>query len=330
MSQAEIDSLLNAINLGELNAESLREQNSQKVRLYDFRKPNKFSKEQISAFQVIYGNYARSLGTYLSLTLRAAFNVTLLSIEQVSYEEFIRSLLEPSFTTVFQMTPLEGTAIMEVSPELVFAILERLLGGRGIKTATQVRRALTEIEMAVMENVSQELLDLSIENWENIIRFNPKIERIETNPQFAQIVAPSEMVLLISMEASMGKESGVIQFCFPYIVLEPILDKFNTRNWFEATSRGSDPAGKREQLQRNLASTRLPVRVLLGGTTITMGELLDLKPGDVVLLDKKRDESIDVMIGNSRKFYGKPGIIGNKLAVRVVGVAEETVAGEKE
>ncbi len=191
LTQPEIDILIKAMQSGEATEETLQEQPKQRIRPYDFRHPDKFSKEQINTFQVIYDNYARSLGTYLSVNLRSNFSVSLMSIEQVSYEEFIHSLLDPSISILFNTDPLEGTAIFEISPEIMFALLERLMGGKGHKT-TYLFRGLTEIEHTLIENLCQEMLDLNCEAWNNIINFNPKIEHIETNPQFVMVAAPTE------------------------------------------------------------------------------------------------------------------------------------------
>jgi len=322
LSQAEIDDLVSAIHSGSVNEDVLRGQTAQKVRIYDFRKPNKFSKEQVSTFQVIYGNYSRALGTFLSVSLRSNVHVSVLSIEQVTYEEFIHSLTDPWVSVIFTMPPLEGTSILEVSPELTFAMLERLMGGRGGQSVDDAHRPLTEIERILMENLSHEILDLSIESWENILSFSPRIERIETNPQFVQVVSPSEMVLLISLELKIGNLVGVIQYCLPYIVLEPVLDKFSTKYWFETSSK-DDKSNYEPMIKRRIASVKLPVCAILGETTITLRELIDLEVGDVVMLNRKKDENLDVIVGASQKYYACPGLSNNKLAVKIIGFKEE-------
>jgi flagellar motor switch protein FliM len=265
------------------------------IRSYDFRKPNKFSKEQMSTFQVIYGSYARSLGTFLSVSLRGACQVSVLSIEQVTYEEFIHSLSDPSISMIFNMNPLEGTAVLELSTDLSFAMLERLMGWRGDRPVKH-HRALTEIELTLMKNLGQKMLDLSKEAWENIISISSRMERIEMNPQFVQVVSPSEIVLLISIEVQFGNTAGIIQFCFPYLVLEPILDKFSAKYWFETTAMEKG-INYREELKKKIESVNLQLCAVLGDTSITVRELTQLQVGDVVMLNKRQGEALDVLVG---------------------------------
>jgi flagellar motor switch protein FliM len=321
LSQTEIDDLIRAIHSGEVNEQTLKDQETSKVRVYDFRKPNKFSKEQTSTFQVIYGNYARSLGTFLSINLRSTFHVSLASIEQVIFEEFIHSLLDPSLSIVFNMNPLEGTAVLELAPEIVFIMLERLMGGRG-RRPVQEFKALTQIERALIENLSQEILDLSTEAWENIAAFRPNFERIETNPQFVQVVSPTETVLLVTMDLRVDDFGGTIQYILPYIALEPVLGNFSTKHWFEKTSRVFS-SNFQDRVKDQMKCVKMPVRVLLGDSCITIRELLDLQVGDVVLLDRKSGDSLDVMVGCTQKFYARPGLYDGQIAVKIVGVKEE-------
>ncbi len=322
LSQSEIDMLIRAIQSGEATEETLQEQPKQRIRPYDFRNPDKFSKEQINTFQVIYDNYARSVSTFLSVNLRSNFHVALLSIEQVSYGEFIRSLLDPSISILFNMDPMEGTAILEISPEVMFALLERLMGGRGQKT-TYLFRSLTEIERTLIENLCQEILDLSSTAWSNIINFNPKIEHIETNPQFVQVVDPTETVLLVSLEIKIDHVSGSLQFIFPYIVLEPILDKFSTKYWFAKTSKVPD-SDYRNNIRMQINSVRIPVCVILGDATVTVRELMELQSGDVVMLNRRKNQQLDVWIGGSKKYLAYPGLHEHQLAVKITSLPEET------
>ncbi|MGB9792782.1 MAG: flagellar motor switch protein FliM [Thermacetogeniaceae bacterium] len=321
LSQAEIDALLAALTSGEINPNELKEEEkSKRVRTYDFRRPNKFSKEQINSMHVIYENYARTLATFLSAQLRTIVQVSVLSLEQLTYDEFIRSLPDPSIIVIFNMDPLEGNGIFEIQPPIAFGMIDRLFGGSG--SAISRVRPLTEIERAIIERVSQRMLNIMGEAWENIVKLNPKVEFIESNPQFAQIVSPMEMVLLISLEAKIGEIEGMINFCLPYIVLEPVIDKLSLHLWFARTSNEQNPA-YRLSIQKRIESAKVPLHVLLGTTTITVRELLDLQVGDVVTLDRKVNEDLDVMIGNSSKFRGKPGILNKKLAVQITGFHQE-------
>jgi len=317
LSQSEIDALLAALTSGEVNPNELKEEEKiKKVRTYDFRRPNKFSKEQMNSMQVIYENYARTLATFLSAQLRTIVQMSVLSVEQLTYDEFIRSLPDPSIIVIFNMDPLEGNGIFEIQAPLAFGMIDRLFGGSG--GVPNKTRALTEIERAIIERVSQRMLDLLREAWENITNLNPRVEFIESNPQFAQIVSPMEMVILISLETKIGEIEGIINFCLPYIVLEPVIDKLSLHFWFARTSSEKNPA-YRLSVQRRIETAQIPLHVLLGTTTITVRELLDLQVGDVVPLDRRVEQDLDVLIGNSQKFYAKPGIQNKRLAIQITG-----------
>lgn len=321
LSQAEIDALLSAISTGSVDADELKqEQHRKRVRLYDFRRPNKFSKDQMHTIQVIYENYARSLGTFLSGQLRAAIQLEILSVEQVTYEEFIRSIPSTTVLNIFTMYPLEGNAIMEINPNLAFAFMDRMMGGPGLPP--EKIRGLTEIEQTVMERLGQRMLDFMVEPWESIIEMEPLVERIETNPQFTQLVSPTEVMMIISMETKMGDVLGMINLCIPYLVLEPIIGKLSVHYYYSTVGKTAS-AEDMQAMQMSLEDAYVPVRAVLGRTVITVRDLLDISVGDVIPLERNVREEVDVQVGNSTKFVGRPGIYGNRLAVQITGVVEE-------
>lgn len=326
LSQSEIDALLQALNSGSVDADELKEEErKKKVRVYDFRRPNKFSKDQLHTLHVIYESYARLLGTFLSAQLRVAVQVEILSVEQLTYEEFIRSIPNPTILNIFSLFPLEGSGMMEINPKLGFAFLDRLLGGPG--DALSKLRALTEIELTVVEKLSQRMLSYLQEPWGSIIELEPSLERVETNPQFTQLVSPTEIVMIVSMETKMGDIMGMINMCIPFLVLEPILDKLTVHYYYSASHKQPTPENI-NIIQNRLGSTVIPIRVLLGGTTLTVGDLLELNVGDVVLLNKKIQDDLQVVIGNTTKFLGKPGTYENKMAIQVSSVLEEVEESE--
>lgn len=322
LSQDEIDSLLTALTTGEVSAEELKkEDRKKKIRIYDFRRPNKFSKEQINTFRVIYENYSRLVATFLSAQLRNTVQVTVLSVEQLTYEEYIRSLPDPSIITIFSTEPLEGNALMEIQPAISFGILDRLLGGPG--HALSKYRPLTEIERTLLERVSQGLLDFIQEAWENITKLVPKVEYIETNPQFAQIVSPMEMVILVSLGVKIGKDlEGAISFCIPYIVLEPVVDRLNAHYWFSRSTKEKNSKNI-FFLQKQIKETNIDVRVILGKTLVTVKELLELQVGDVVHLDQKVTDDLFILIGDRLKYSGKPGTLKKNLGFQITKRVEE-------
>lgn len=321
LTQEEIDALLGALDRGEVDAEKLKQEHSKKkVRVYDFRRPNKFSKEQIHTLQVIFENYARSLGTYLSAQLRTAVTVDVLSVEQITYDEFIRSITNPTILAIFSMPPLEGNSILEINPNLGFAVLDRMFGGPG--QSIEKVRGLTEIEETVMDRVCDKMLYYLEEPWAIIAPLKPMLDRIDSNPQFTQIVSPSEMVVIVSLETRLGGVMGMINMCIPFLVLEPIVNKLNVHYYYSSTVRQHDPSHTRA-IKSRIREAIIPIRVQLGRSVITVADLLELNVGDVIPLERKIDEDLEVIIGNKTKYLAKPGTYSNRAAVQITRVVEE-------
>lgn len=320
LSQNEIDALLSALSTGSVNANELKEEQSRKkVKIYDFRRPNKFSKDQIHTLNVIFENYSRSLGTFLSGQLRSAIQVEVLSVEQVTYEEFIRSIPSTTILNIFSVYPLEGNAIMEINPNLGFAFLDRLLGGPG--NPLDKVRSLTEIEQTVMEKLAQRMIEYMREPWSSIVDMEPVVERVETNPQFTQLVSPSEVMMIVSLETRIGDLMGVINICIPYLVLEPIISKLSVHFYYSTSGKAVTPENV-ASIQSKLENTNIQIKVILGKAVITVKDLLELSVGDVVPLDRNCKDDLELQIGQRTKFYGRPGIHGNKVAVQVSQVVE--------
>ncbi len=322
LSQAEIDALLSALTSGPVKTEQAKKADEppKKIRVYDFRRPSKFSKEQIHTIQAIHENYARLLATYFSAHLRTVVQMAVHSVEQLTYDEFIRSLSNPTIMNIFQMDPLEGNAILEIHPSIVFTIIDRLFGGPG--QAPENIRDLTDIERVVTEKVVARVLDILREAWDNIIQLKPKLDVIETNPLFTQIVSPSEMVVLISFRTQFGENEGLINLCIPYIVLEPIMGKLSAHYWFAGTAKETTQENI-ARITRQIEKASLTVSAVLGKATIRVGDLLELQPGDVVILDNKLSDPVEILVGSKKKFFGRPGTIGSKLAVQIVSVIKE-------
>lgn len=321
LSQAEIDALLSALSTGEVDADEIKEEEQQrKVKVYDFRRPDKFSKDQIRTLYMLHENFARLLNTYLSAQLRAMVQVSVASVDQLTYEEFIHSLPNPSVISVLEMSPLEGNAILEINPNIVFAIIDRLFGGSGQVAAKP--RPLTDIEENIVRRVLGKTLESLAEAWKQVIPLKPVMEVIETNPQFSQIVPPNDMVVLITLQAKVGQAEGFINLCIPYLVIEPIMSKLSTTYWVAGNTRGS-ASEHIKSLQRRVEKIRVPIITELGKTTVSLQELLDLRKGDVLHLDTKITEDMQIIIGSHKKFLCKPGTMGSKLAVQITSVVRE-------
>lgn len=327
LSQAEIDELLSALSTGAVSAEEIQtEQKQKKIKIYDFKRPDKFSKDQLRTLQMIHENFARLLNTYLSAQLRTMVHVDVVSVDQLTYEEFIRSLPNPSVISVFQMNPLKGNAILEINPNVVFAIIDRLFGGPG--SAPGKARPLTDIEETIMRRVLERALSYFQEAWKQVVALSPKLGVIETNPQFTQIVTPSDMVVIVTLQAKIGAVEGMLNICLPYIVLEPIMSKLSTTLWVASASTKTPSPETVDLLRRKLLNINIPVIIQLGTATITVRDLLALEINDVLKLDTEVDNDLSVIIGRWEKYKCKPGLSGSKLAVQITRVAERGENGD--
>ena len=322
LSQSEIDKLLSAISTGDVSAEEIKKEDEQKkVKVYDFKRPDKFSKDQIRTLYMLHENFARLLNTYLSTHLRTMVNVEVASVEQLTYQEFIQSLTNPSVIGVVAVPPLKGNIIMEINTGISFSIIDRVLGGKGENTIKP--RVLTEIEIAIMRRVIDRALDQLKEVWTNVVRFEPKLEATEDNPQFVQIVPPSDMVVIITLQMKVGDVEGFMNICMPYLVLEPVMSKLTTTFWVASSVSREDNPEQVEVLKRRTEKTYVPFIVELGEINISIREFLTLGFGDVLQLDTKVKDELRCKVGTHTKFYCRPGTSGKRSAVQITRVAPE-------
>lgn len=326
LSQKEIDSLISALTAGDLDVEEIKKESADtQIKVYDFRRPDKLSKEQMRTLQMIHENLARSLTTIFSTQLRTLVDFNVASIEQISYEEFIRSLPEPTIIGISDLEPFQGQFILEINPNIGFAMIDRLFGGLG--SADFNSRPFTDIEKAVFKKIINWILNAFPEAWENIIRVRPNLKDIESNPQFTQIVPGNDMVILITLISKIGSSEGLINICIPYIMIEPIVDRLNAQQWF-ANTRLEQTARHINILRNRIKRTSLDLYAELGGAELTVSELLYLQPGDVIRLDRKSSDNIDIRIGNRVKFKGIPGKHNKHLAIKIMEVVEPGEDGD--
>src|SRR6056297_1629056 len=321
LSQEEIDSLLGALDTGEVDVEEMKkEESEQKIKLYDFERPMKFSKDQIRTFQMLNENFARSLSTYLSGRLRYYVDVNLGPIDQITYSEFLKSLSNPTFMTIFTGNSLSGSAILEVNLGVIFGMIDRILGGIG-ETVSKPR-TLTEIELNIVRRESMRFLTLLRDAWVNVMEFVPEIENIESNPQFVQIAPQNEMTLLVTLEIVIGNVEGFLNVCFPSSLIEPFSENLTTQMWF-ASSMQKKQSELRPVIKRNLDRTPIELAIELGKTHLSLSDLLYLEVGDLIRLDRYKDEEVELKIGNRTRFMGSPGKKRGKKAVKVTRMIKE-------
>ncbi len=322
LSQDEIDQLLTAISSGDVEPEEVHQPTDQrKIKIYDFKRPDKFSKEQIRTVSIMHETFARLTTTSLSAQLRSLVQVHVASVDQLTYEEFIRSSPNPTTLAVINMDPLKGSAILESDPAITFSIIDRLFGGQG--EGTKVTRDLTDIEQSVMEGIIVRVLGNMREAWSQVIDLRPRLGQIETNPQFAQIVPPTEMVVLVTLETKVGDVEGMMNFCIPYLTIEPIISKLSAQYWYSSVRRGTTTENL-NILRERLSTIEVTVVAEIGAMDLTVRDVLSLRGGDVIRLQHTRTrDPMVVKVGNRPKFLAKPGLVGKKLSVQIMKQLED-------
>ena len=320
LSQSEIDSLLNALSSGELDVEEIKETPEKTAKNYDFKRPAKFSKEHLRTLEIIFEHYGRLLSTNLPVYLRKTVQVNVASSETVTFSEFTNALSNPVVLGIINFLPLNGNIILELSANLGFAILDRMLGGFGIPL--EKNREFSEIEMSILDKIMIACMQLLREPWKNVVDLDPFMERIETNAQFAQIIAPNEMIAIVTLNVRVGDVEGYMNACLPYITLEEIMDKLNTKFWFSTMQSISDE-NFAEYIESMIKRTTVPVKAVLGKSIVSVMDFANLQVGDVIRLDSKVDEELPIYVGNLKKFTALPGTNKDKYAVRVMSVVRE-------
>ena len=323
LSQDEIDQLLQAISSGDSETDDFKPvSDTRKIKIYDFKRPDKFSKEQIRTVSIMHETFARLTTTSLSAQLRSLVHVHVASVDQLTYEEFIRSIPTPTTLAVINMDPLKGNAVLEIDPAITFSMIDRLFGGTG--QGAKVSRDLTDIEQSVMEGIIVRILANMREAWTQVIDLRPRLGQIETNPQFAQIVPPSEMVVLVTLETKVGEEEGMMNFCIPYLTIEPIISKLSSQFWFSSVRRSSTTQYL-GTLKEKLSDVDMDVVAEIGTINLPIRDVLALRTGDVVRLSSVRvGDPLTLSVGNKKKFICQPGVVGKKMAVQVIGKLEES------
>ncbi|HVL40427.1 MAG TPA: flagellar motor switch protein FliM [Fimbriimonadaceae bacterium] len=286
--------------------------------VYDFRRPDKFSKDQLRTLQMLHETFARLSGSGLSAYLRAPVNIDLISIEQVPYEEYLRSINQSVFT-ITSLPPLTGQSVLEIEFGLVFTMIDRMLGGPGRAIG---RTVLTDIERPLVRQIIERMFAALKSAWEGVVIVNPGIEGMETSAQFVQIAPPSDIVVTILFEVKIGSQRGAMSLCVPYQVLKPITTKLSAQKWFASGSRKQTPAA-RMVLTHQVHQSKVECAVHLGNAKIKIEEFMNLKPGDIVRLDQRTDENLRLLVGDVAKYEGSPALQGKKLVFTVSNPIEE-------
>lgn len=286
--------------------------------VYDFRRPDKFSKEQLRTLQMLHETFARLSGSALSAYLRTPVNIDLISLEQVPYEEYLRSINQSVFT-IMSLPPLTGQAVLEIEFSLVFTMIDRLLGGPG---KALPRSVLTDIERPLVRQTIERMFSALKSAWEGVVIVNPGIEGMETSAQFVQIAPPNDIVVTILFEVKIGNQRGAMSLCIPYLVLKPITTKLSAQKWFATGARKVSSATRRI-LTHQIASTKIDCTIKLGAARLSIRDFLHLKQGDVLRLDQKTSNDLALQVNDVTKFYGRPALQGKNVVFTVTRPATE-------
>ncbi len=318
LSQNEIDQLLNALNTGELDVEEYKSTAKEKqIKDYDFARPSKFAKEHLRTLEIIYEHYSRLVSTTLPAYMRSSCQVDVINSEAVAFSEFANALSNPILLGIIDFYPLKGSIILDMSVNIGYAIVDRLLGGKG--DALDKERDFSEIELAIIEKMMNILVEQMIEPWKNVVEVDPRLEQIETNSQFAQIISPNEIIALITLNIRIGKVEGLLNICIPYLCVEPIMDKLNTKYWYSSMQE-ADQEEYSEFIEDQIGNTKIPISAILGKSQISVSDFVNLQIGDIIKLDTKVNEDVSVLVGNIKKFKAKAGLFEKNNAVMVTEI----------
>jgi flagellar motor switch protein FliM len=317
LSQEEIDALVKNLSTPDVETSSLE---GRKIKSFDFRfnkRLDKFSTNQLQTLRTLHDNFTRLLNNSLSVYLRTRVEATIVSIEQISYGDFIASIGIPSILSIFSMDPLPGSGIVQVDLNLVFSIIDRLLGGPG--WFPQKLRDLTDIERTLMQRFMARMLNSYRESWNYLLTLSLKIEALDSNPQFIPRIIPlDQIVAYVSCELKIGDMAGVMNFCLPYLVLQSIGPQLSDFQWSPSVVAGRGMTEEDiAQLVRNVERAEVDVEVELGRTIVSLRDLISLQVGDLVLFDKETTEPLIAMVNDREKFKVFPGTNRDKLAVQV-------------
>ncbi|MFG0244681.1 MAG: flagellar motor switch protein FliM [Phycisphaerales bacterium JB052] len=323
LDQSDIDALMAAAESDEavhapekhLFSRTRKDLENVEIREYDFKRPERVSKDQMMALETLHEAFARNFGASLSGFLRTIVEVRVAACEQMTYGEFVAGLPNPTSYNLIQPDVLEGQMCLEVSPLIIYPIIDRLLGGTN-QDLFIPQRPMTAIEQRLISNVMGRGLDALSEAWESVRPLKFEITATESNPQLVQIVPPNEVVMVIGLEVRMASRAGTMNLCIPYNVIEPVMEELSSQSWF-AVSRNDQTQSTAAKISQNLDQTGVQVSAVLAETTITLRDLSEMKPGDLIVTTTASSEASTVMVGGEPKFRAQVGQHRGKRAVQI-------------
>lgn len=323
LDQAEVDALLAAVESGGVETSDRiagRSRITKEAHSYDFKRPERVSKEQMRALEGIHDTFGRAFGASLSGFLRTIVEIRVATAEQLTYSEFIHSLPNPTNFNLLTAEPLEGQLCLEISPLIIYPIIDRLLGGSNAELFIP-QRPLTLIEQRLVGRITSRALNSLTEAWSDVVEVKFAIGEVESNPHLVQIVAPNEVVVVIGFEIKMGGRVGTMSLCIPFNVIEPVMDKLLSQGWL-AYQRRSAAEDRAEEIARGIGVTQVTLSAYLAQTTITVRDLLTLQPGDILQTPKGVNDDLIIQVEGRNKFAGKIGRVKDRYAIKITRLAE--------
>jgi flagellar motor switch protein FliM len=321
LSQEEIDALLDVVEEDGDDVLESAEENllpQRQVTLYDFKRPNRVSKEQLRAFKGVHDKMSRSLASQISSIMRSIVEIQLHSVDQMTYGEFLMSLPNPTSFNVFSVKPLEGSGIIEINPSIAFPMLDRLLGGKG--EPFDASREFSDIELSLFETILRVMMSTLKEAWGPVMEIYPTIESKESSPNVVQIVAQNEIVVMVVMEIIIGHSSGMMNICYPVISLEPVLPKLASRDLM--LNETSTKKSRNTELQVLLGGAKVDIEANLGNADLTMGDILELHVGDVLRLSSAADDIVTVSVDGKERFRGEIGLRRFRKSINITEIID--------
>ncbi len=329
LSPSDVESLLQSLDPGGKNPLASGGGSEEKkpagpknrVLGYDFKRPERVGKEQMRALQSLHDGFSRNLGASLSAVLRSMVEVRLISVDQLTYSEFVYSLTIPTCFNLLKPMPLDGNWVLDISPSLLFPIIDRMLGG-GVSGDSTLKRPLSDIELRLATRISNVFLRELQTAWANIVELDIEVERVESNPQLVQIVPPNEVVVMVGFELSVGQVRGMINLCIPYNSIERLNNKLTTNSWsgYNSTKKSTEST---KQLLQQLDASEAEIVVTLARSTIKTSDLFGLEVGDIISTEKDTQEALEVEVSNRVKFLASAGAFKGRKAIQIQAMVDK-------
>lgn len=329
LDQNEVDALLAAVDTGQIEKPAISyrtsvSQQQKEAQAYDFKRPERVSKDQMRSLESLHDSFARNLGASLSSFLRTIVEVRVATIEQLTYSEFIHSLPNPTNFNLLKCEPLEGQMCLEISPLIIYPIIDRLLGGSNNEMFIP-QRPLTMIELRLIRKITDRALQELTEVWSSLVPVKFSLGEVESNPHLVQIVAPNEVVVVIGFELRMGPRAGTMSLCIPFNVIEPVMNKLATQGWV-AYRRRQEGEDQSANILERIDAAKIELRAYLAETAITVRELLALQPGDIIQTSKPASEEVLIRVEGKNKFAAK---IGKHKSSRAIQITRTVRPGDR-